>query len=164
MAVEVMTLARVLRYKKRLIETIRHLEAEIRQFNSVMVTVERDIDVRQALQNRQTLVKHLVDLKLQIQMANKGIDRQILELAETKAEITFLSQIGTAHGVQEDRFYGANENMPKYTAEIRRAEQQKMVHDLEDKIDLLQSQIDAYNAGTQIEVEIPDVASVWVAE
>jgi hypothetical protein len=153
---ERMTLSRALRYKKRVIETIRSLETDISSNNSVVVGSEREVDVRVALQKRQAWVNHLVDLKLAIQDATKPMQRLVLELAEAKSEISFWNKLDTTNGVRKDR-YGYGDPEAKVEAEIRKAERDESVKVLQEKIDSYQTKLDDFNASTLIEVKAPDL-------
>lgn len=146
-----MTLARALRYKKRVVETIRKFESDIQEANTIVEGQERDTDIKLALKQRAAWVKHLVALKLSLQKATEPIQRLVFELAECKAEISFYQRISTEHGTVKDRYGGAP---MKYESEIRKAERDKLVKELQDKIDQYQTKIDAHNA--TVEIEVPD--------
>lgn len=152
---EKMTLSRALRYKKRVVEKIRQFESDVQNSNTIVVGEGREVDVRLALQQRAAWVKHLVDLKLAIQTASQPIQRAVLDLAETKSEIAFLQRVGTQHGTQQSRYSG--EPSLKYESEIRKQERDKMITALQDRIDTLQTLIDAHNAETRIEVSVPEL-------
>lgn len=152
---EKMTLSRALRYKKRVVEKIRNLESEIQTNNSKIDGEERDCDVRLALKQRTQWTLHLIDLKLKIQEATRPVQALILELAEAKSEISFLQRIQTIHGTQPSRF--RDEHTVKYVAEIRKPELDKMVQALQNKIDSLQTRIDAHNADTTVEINTPEL-------
>jgi hypothetical protein len=146
-----MTLSRALRHKKRVIETIRKFETDIQTANSIVEGEERDIDVRLSLKQRAGWVKSLVALKLALQEATKPIQRLIFELAEAKSEISFYQKLSTEHGTVKSRYGDA---AMKYEAEIRKLERDKLVKELQDRIDQLQTKIDAHNA--TVELEVPD--------
>ena len=152
---EKMTLSRALRYKKRVIETIQKLEANIRNTNSVVEGETRDHDPTLNLKLRESWVRHLVDLKLKIQDATRPIQRLILELAEAKSEICFLNQIPTTHGTQRPRF--RDESVVIYESVIRQPEIDSAVSVLQDKIDELQTKIDLHNVETVIEISTPEL-------
>lgn len=78
--------------KKRVVESIRKIESDIQQSNSIVEGQERETDVRLSLKQRE--------------------------------------------------------------AEIRKAERDKIVKELQDKIDQYQTKIDAHNA--TVEIEVPD--------
>ena len=152
---EKMTLSRALRYKKRVIENIRNLESEVTENNSKVADTERDCDPVLALEHRRAWVEHLVDLKLTIQEATRPIQRLVLELAETKAEMSFLSRIPTNHGMHRGHY--RDEAPLMYEAAIRKQEVNKLLLDLRDRIDNLQTKIDLHNAETTIEINTPDL-------
>jgi hypothetical protein len=153
---EKMTLARALRYKKRVVETIRSLETDVQSTNSVVEGSEREVDVRMSLKRRDGWVKHLVDLKLAVQEASRPIQRLILELAETKSEIAFWSRLDTTNGVKSDR-YGYKEGETKVEAVVRKSEKDERVKALQTKIDAYQTKIDDHNASTLVEVRSPEL-------
>lgn len=148
-----MTLARALRYKKRVIENIRKLETDIQSANSIVEGEMPDTDVTLALKQRDGWVKHLVSLKLSLQKATEPIQRLVFELAETKSEIAMLQRINTTHGTVKARYGG--EPSLKYEATIRKNDRDKLVKGLQDRIDQYQTKIDAHNA--TVEIEVPDV-------
>lgn len=147
-----MTLARALRYKKRVVESIRKFENDIQASNCIVEGEERDSDIRLSLKQRSVWVEHLIGLKLALQKATQPIQRLILELAEAKSEIAFYQRLSTEHGTVKDRYGGT---AMKYESEIRKKERDKVVKELQDRIDQLQTKIDAHNATTDIEV--PDM-------
>ena len=152
---EKMTLSRALRYKKRVIENIRNLESEIQENNSKVAETERECDPELALKIRKVWVNHLIELKLKIQEATRPIQRLILELAETKTEISFVSRIPTVHGVHRAHF--RDEATLTYEAAIRKQEVNTLLTELRDRIDSLQTKIDLHNAETTITIDTPDL-------
>jgi predicted nucleic acid-binding Zn-ribbon protein len=137
------------------IEKIRTLESEIQSNNSRIEDEERDCDVRLAWKQRTQWTRHLIDLKLRIQEATRPIQTLILELAEAKSEIAFWQRVPTVHGTQRSRF--RDETTVKYVAEVRKPELDKIVADLQTKINSLQNKIDVHNAETTVEISAPDL-------
>ena len=130
---EKMTLSRALRYKKRVIEKIRKFESDVQENNSKVEGEARDVDPALSIQLRESWVKHLIDLKLKIQEATRPIQKLVLELAETKAEISFYRGISTVHRMHRPRY--RDEAAVKYEAIIRKPEVDSAVTTLQDKID-----------------------------
>tara|TARA_Y100000034_G_scaffold117749_1_gene157567 strand:+ start:16962 stop:17423 length:462 start_codon:yes stop_codon:yes gene_type:complete len=143
-----MTIAKALRYKKRVVSRISKLEADIVANNSVVEGGEREINVSAALAQRGDTVSHLITVKLAISSASAPIQRMILECAESKSQIAFLSRVPVQHGLQSDRW---QEQTTTYEAELRKAERDAKVLELEDRIDELQSQIDSFNNANHVE-------------
>jgi len=150
-----MTLARALRYKKRVVAKIAALEADIQTNNTLIEGAEREVDIRQSLKDRDALVRHLTDLKLAMTRATSAVFPMILDVAELKSKIAFLGRIPTTHGVHRDRY---GETNATYVAELRKKEVTKAVTDLQAQIDDLQAKIDAHNNKVTVEVSDPTVA------
>lgn len=150
-----LTLARALRYKKRVVAKIAALEADIQTNNTLIEGAEQEVDIRQALKDRDALVSHLTELKLAMTKATFSIFPHILEVAELKSKIAFLGRIPTTHGVHRDRY---GETNATYRAELRKKEVTNTVTQLQSQIDDLQAKIDAYNNKTTITLEDVSVA------
>jgi hypothetical protein len=144
------TLSRALRWKNRLAEKIRGVEETIRSYNS-MLDVNETVDTQALLLERESLVGLMIALKLQLQKSTMPIMEKILKLAEVKAEIAFLGGIPTTEGKQESYH---SDSMIVYKACIKREEVKSKIEKLKDQIDILQTEIDDYNASTKVEVEI----------
>lgn len=143
-----LTLGRALRYKKRVVETLRRVEADINTNNCKAAGEEREVDVRQLLGSRTLWIQHLVGLKLAIQRASMPIQQMIFELAEAKAEIVFLERLPVNHGKQRATYREESETV--YEAIIRKAERDQKTLALQRQIDQLQTAIDDFNAKTSI--------------
>ena len=94
-----------------------------------------------------TLTQELVDLKAKITIATGPIYKKIFEISELKARISHLSSLDTKSGMvqtyhseEEREFYAFMDEVGRDTA----------IEELEDKIDLLQSEIDIFNTTTTI--------------
>lgn len=147
-----MTLARGLRYIKRVKEKISKVENDIAAYNSVVEGAERELvgSITDNIARREKLVDHLIELKLAIQKATLPVMPTILRLSELKGKIAFLNRLNVVHGAVNDR-YGTGQ-VVKYVAEIRKADRDKQVADLTAQIDELQGRVDAHNANTKINV------------
>jgi hypothetical protein len=147
-----MTLARGLRYIKRVKEKISKVENDIAAYNSVVEGSERELvgSIADNIARREKLVDHLIELKLAIQKATLPVMPTILRLSELKGKIAFLNRLSVVHGNVTDR-YGTGQ-VVKYVAEIRKADRDKQVADLTAQIDELQGKVDAHNANTKINV------------
>lgn len=148
-----MTLSKALRWKKRAIEKLRKFETEVQSNNSHAEGEEPEVDVQNSLNKRREWRDHLIALKLQLAKASEPIRHKIFTLAETKAEISFLQGVPSNHGKVRSRY--REESDVTYVATIRKTELEAMIQGLQDKIDLLQTEIDAFNAETVLEVVVP---------
>ena len=146
------TLARLLKYKNRVVERLRKLERDIQTGNVILKGGERDINIRTALEGRLALEKHLIELKLTLEHANTPIKPAIHRLQELKGRITFFQSINTTHGVQDSRrtMYGEQGSV-EYEADIRKTDVDSWVTAVQEEIDALQEQIDQFNNTTKID-------------
>ena len=149
---QTMTLSRALRYKKRVLERIRSAESDVQSYNSVVDGAVREADVSERLQERSRLVDHLIELKQALQDATRPIMPLVFELAETKSDISFWQRISTVHG--KVRAHYRDEAETEYNAIIRKPQVDEQVRSLQDRIDSLQTKIDAHNADTTIEISV----------
>ena len=158
-----MNLSRGLRYKKRLVEKIRKLEQDIQSNNSYLIANVQEVNVLSLYETRQNLVVQLLSLKVALQTATQPIMKQILELAEAKAEIVFWQRVDTTFGLKKDLY--ADGPPTEYFAVYRKSWVDEKISALQDNIDSLQTSIDAYNNATFItqlengsfEIAMPDI-------
>lgn len=143
-----MTVAKALRYKKRVASKIAKLEQDIVANNSILEGGEREVDIATAIAKREDAVRHLIDVKLAISTVSAPIQRMILECAEAKSRIAFLSRVPTQNGKTTDKW---SESITNYEAELRKAEVDRKVSELEDFIDEHQTKIDAFNNSNHVE-------------
>lgn len=158
-----MNLSRALRYKKRLVEKIRKLEQDIQSNNSYLVGNIQEVNVHSLYETRQNLVIELLSLKVTLQTATQPIMKQILELAEAKAEIVFWQRVDTTFGFQKEQY--SDSPPSEYFAVYRKSWVDEKISTLQDQIDALQTSIDAYNNSNSItqlenglfEISLPDM-------
>lgn len=148
------TLARALKYKKRVQQRIGEAAKLIQAHNSALVGVTREYDVKELRAEYLRLVEHLIDLKFKIYQANDEIYADILRLAELKSQIDLLRKMETTHGIPIGGYYVRDEKPPEYEACIREAEKVKLIRVLEKQVDDMQEALDAFNNRTRIEIEL----------
>jgi len=142
-------LAKALKVKNRIAGRIAKLDADIKTYNSVAEGQER-LDVKGLFESRDTLVKHLVDLKVAINAANLPVQRLIYELAELKAKIDVFSKLNTQHGKAVEGFSGT---VVDYVAQYRKETVDREIRSLEREIDRIQDRLDGFNHETTILVD-----------
>lgn len=146
-----MTLARALKYKKRVIERINKLSEKIKTTNSYLVVNGPVAATAVLLEDRNRLVEHLMAVKLAIVTGNRPIEAKIMLIPEPKGRIAFLKGIDTKTGKE---MYGYREGSVEYAAQISQVQVDDMVAETEKWIDKTQEEIDKHNYSH--EVTIPD--------
>ena len=146
------SLAQALKEKSRLAGEITHLWQLFQNENSCLETHKRKIDVKQTLQTIDRYTAKLVELKTKISVANQGTHlRNMEQLAELKKQLNALSLVQGS----EDPEFDCKAQWIKRTAVFNEAALESMRKKLLRKIDLLQDQLDAHNAKTEIDFETP---------
>jgi hypothetical protein len=149
-----MKLSKALKEKKRLAADIARLKKLIMDKNSYVEgsNVPEKFDVRKLYEELQQKVQDLVNLKIEINHANKEIQSSIYLLSEYKAMVSFWELMNTHEGVEEGYSYGRSENTEKkYIAQIDELEKIDKIKEFKDKIDRIQDEIDQYNYTTEIQ-------------
>jgi len=153
-----MTLAKVLKYKNRLLEKLSKVSGEIRHWNSIVVGAEREKDAEALMEERKKLVENLIATKMAIFKANGPIQEDIFRLAEIKGEISLLNELSTRHGKHLPEFgyrmSGDAAQMIEYVACIRKADVDAAVERLGKQVDELQDRLDKHNHMTEVTLEV----------
>jgi hypothetical protein len=145
---QTMLLSRALRYKKILLEKIQQYEADVINNNSKPIESVREVDVNKSFTAYTNLIEYLINFKLIVQKATLPIQKQILQLSESKSYLAFLSKINTTRGK-----IPGYEQVIEYNTIYCRADIDKMKENIKIIIDTLQTEIDTHNASTLIEIE-----------
>lgn len=149
------TVARALKEKNRLSGRLAQARNLIARENSHEKKVPRGVDVRAICEEAEQLKRKLVAIKAAIAVANKDIVAKIIELEETKSEITWLNGLDTKEGVYEQNCY-RERTVEEYASEIKQAEALERMKALQKHADALQDELDEFNATARIEIEIED--------
>ena len=168
MAQKEITIAQALTYKKRLASAISKTTSDIQKYNSVTLHVKENkdgeevgteapnrngLDIQKLLDYRKQLKDEMIELKLNLWRSSDAMRKLILQLAEIKDEVTFLSQLDTKDGraANEDR-YDYEDKLKKYDAVVKKAEVDQKLLELTRQIDATQSTIDEFNHSNKIVV------------
>jgi hypothetical protein len=145
------TLAKAMKVKNRLAGRLARLTTQIQQTNSVIEGQEQP-DVLALWRQREEMVGHLLQLKTALSRATSRIQHLLLQMQEKKATITLLQSLNTRDGDSGQVHYGTTQKVI-YRAAIKQDSVNEWVEKLEQEIDALQDQVDAYNAQTKIDLD-----------
>ena len=141
-----MNLTKALKHKKKLVKQIDEMYIRFSKFNSN----QKDsvgYDPEQAYNEWVRLTNDLINLKTKIHIANAGIADKIFKLGELKSMATKLRSIDTKEGIVKDRY---SDVTIEYVAYMNLFDRDTKVKELEEQIETLQEEIEAYNALTMI--------------
>ena len=144
-----MNLAKALKQKNRLIQTINELQSEVQRSNSYREDGVRKIDTHKSMEDLAAATEKLIKLKIAIFIASTPMRENILRLGELKSRIQFLKGINTQEGYV-DNYEGKTLYSVEYDINYIKNE----VKTCESLIDELQEELDKFNHMTEIEIEI----------
>jgi hypothetical protein len=96
------------------------------------------------------MTNELIVLKTQIHKANLPVYDKIFELSELKNQVKHLKSLNCTSGKVPGGRWGESEPVVKH-AEINVVEKDKMVKELEKRIESLQDELDQWNHNTLID-------------
>jgi vacuolar-type H+-ATPase subunit D/Vma8 len=141
-----MNLTKALKHKKKLVKQIDEMYIRFSKFNSVEKG-SVGYDAGEAFENWINLTDQLVDLKTKINIANAGIVNKIFRLGELKSIASKLRNVSTQEGATKDRY---TDVVSEYTVYMNLFDKDLRIKELEEQIETLQEEIEAYNALTMI--------------
>jgi hypothetical protein len=141
-----MNLTKALKHKKKLVKQIDEMFIRFSKFNSVEKG-SVGYDSEQANDQWVELTNKLIDLKTKIHIANAGIANKIFTLGELKNMAAKIRNISTQEGTVKDRY---SDVITEYTVHMNLFAKDARVKELEEQIETLQEEIEAYNALTMI--------------
>lgn len=157
-----LTLAKVLKLRKRLAGVLTRVQHEISLYNS-HIEGQADLpDVDTLIQRREDLVAAMIKLKLVQYESNRDLMERLYLLAEKKAKLQWLQTLNTRTGVQQTHNYvdPARPIMTTIVAHIKKAQVDQQVRELEASIDVLQDEIDQYNNTKHVRLDNSVIALV----
>lgn len=143
-----MNIKQALKRKNKLVTLIAEEFSKASTYNSIEEGNARPYSATEAIQKWQEYSDELVELKSRIHRANGPMYEKIFGLSELKSQIKYLKSLNCSQGKERNRW---NENEPIIRhAEINTVERDTMVKNLEARIEMIQDELDEFNATTHI--------------
>lgn len=142
-----MNLTKALKAKKKLVKQVDEFYNRFANSNSKEQGAVSVYDAEESYVQWIEATNKLVDLKTKIQLANTPIAHKIFQLGELKSQAAKLKRVETKEGIWRDRY---SDNAITYTAWMKQLVKDEVVEKLEEKIETLQEEIEAFNALTKI--------------
>lgn len=146
-----MTVKQALKYKNKLVSKINEEFNRVSTYNTTEVDTNSPYDVETSLNNYFKLSQELIDLKTKIHVANAKVYSKIFELSELKSQVSKIKSIDCRSGKllnSYGRMLGEQPMVMKAVIDIVRRDE--MVKTIEEKIELIQEELDTHNATTNI--------------
>jgi hypothetical protein len=150
------SLAKALKIKNRLVGELASLQAVARQHNSLPIESrgEKSVSLDKVWEDIQNTSNRIVELKSKIAVATAQIAPFLVDLAETKSTISFLETLPIKEGKEDTQIgYGVNSSLKTvvWNSYIDEASKNKLVKENKNRLDSLQDKIDEFNAITKID-------------
>ena len=157
-ATKKMTIARALKEKERVARKLKSARETLGRVNSVMVGLKRPVDAKEAFEAVQRLQNRFLEIKKAIAAANAGISAQLTEMLVVRAEKEYYEKLDCKEGSSQGEWesaasYGRGYTGP-YDAYINESKRQEIVAALEQRLDDLQDEVDAFNATHMVEIVV----------
>jgi hypothetical protein len=145
-----MNIKQALKKKNKLVGLIKEEFSKAVNYNVVEEGNPRPYSATEAIGNWMKLTNDLIVLKTQIHKANLPVYDKIFELSELKSQVQMLRLLNCSSGKVSGGRWGESEPVIKH-AEINVVEKDKMVKNLELRIEQLQDELDQWNHNTLID-------------
>ena len=147
-----MNIKQALKRKNKLVKEISTELERVQRYNSVIAGMERVYDPRQAFDNYMRKSNSLIALKTAIHQANAPMYDRIFRLSELKSLISRIKSLDCNHGPVHNRGgYGTPSETIQMEAIISLIERDQLVEKLEAEIEMIQEELDRWNAITDID-------------
>lgn len=148
-----MKIAKALKLKNQLAGEITHLKGVLETQNCRPEKQPFDYDTQAVLGELKAKIVRFVKVKAAIAAANAEIYDKIFLMAEFKGLIKTLKDLDTRNGGIYD---GNNYTTPSYlfyTTQIKRAEADRQISEIQSEINRLQEELDTFNYSHSIPLE-----------
>ncbi len=142
-----MNLAKALKQKNRMAQKISGIQQEIQNENVIRVDEDGKIDVEKLMADFDLATNNLIKLKIAIFVASTPMRENILRLGELKSRIVFLRGINTREGKMALDYSDVE---VEYKATFDKVYIKAEVEKCEEKIDLIQDELDTFNHKTEV--------------
>jgi hypothetical protein len=148
-----MKLAKALKEKNRLGGEVKRLKDLIQRENSKNVKSTSKVDCAKLWADLEETVRKLINIKTAIFKANAGIYNKITTIGEYKSKVEWIKSLNTKDGVEDvPNYRGESTKTEQYVAFVKQEEVDQMIVNIQESIAMLQDDLDAYNATTEIEL------------
>ncbi|PWK28236.1 hypothetical protein LV89_01017 [Arcicella aurantiaca] len=142
-----MKIAKALKQKNKIVAELKMLRERIEEYNSVISGNPRPYDITEIQVQLMTKMQELVSLKTRLAQANTLVYSKIFELSELKGLAKFYKDLEIKDGLSKDHRYDETQN---YESELKVKQRDELVSELEARIEIIQDELDEFNALTEI--------------
>jgi len=145
-----MNIKQALKKKNKLVKDLINTFRKIDTYNMVEFENIPPYNVTQLLSDYENIMLELVELKKSIHLANQPVQEKIFLLSEYKTFAKHLNSLRCTEGVSTEYNDWSKTNMVKKYSQLTITQRDFIVQDLEDKIEIIQEELDEFNHKTKI--------------
>lgn len=154
-----MSVARALKEKERVARRLTEVRKLFGETNSRSPDIIAKADAKEVYEKMQVLQRRYLAIKKAIAAANAGISAELTEMLVVRAEIEFYKQLDCKEEDFKDEWTyvdGRARTQRRvrivYNTLIKEDERRSIVEGLEDRLDKLQDDVDAFNATHAVDI------------
>ena len=153
-----MTLAKAMKVRSRLVGRLNAVRKDIQAHNRTIVGNPIEVDVSALMDKEVVLVEKITELRTAITVANVPIWQDLIKMGELKERIVFFRGIPTNSGRSSSRssVLLRESSDTEWFVDLTKTDVDDAIIDMENEIAELQDSIDAFNAATEIQVDLPE--------
>lgn len=148
-----MNIAKALKVKNRLIGELNHRQSLIATHNVRNSVNVAKVNAHALLQESFVLRHNITTLKGAIATASAPIAVKLVELAETKSFVAWLTALPIKESKELQGSYGSPSVEVEYVSQITEEARQDLLTKSKNLINSLQDEVDEFNARTQVDWE-----------
>lgn len=152
-------LAKALKLKNKLIADRMKMWQYLKTNNSYNVVNAPKYNLNAVSTNIGLLTDSLIEIKTKIHNASSEVRNFIFDLSESKHNLVLHESLNTVDGKFTEKSYNSTEEV-EFKAFITESEKVKRSNEIVKKIEMLQDELDAFNATTKIEFQYPELLPV----
>lgn len=144
-----MNLAKALKLKNKKLSEYNKTVQKMRAYNSYDVDSKKVYNSKELMIQAEVQLYDYVALKTAIHSTSEPIRSKIFRLGELKSFLNNILSISTTEGVVKPNGYNST-SVSTYAVDITEEEKEAKVKSIQDEIEVIQDEIDTFNALTSI--------------
>lgn len=145
-----MNIKQALKRKNKLVSELTDTIRKVNTYNLVENNNQSPYNVMELLAIYENKMNQLVELKKSIHLANQPVQEKIFLLSELKSYAKYLNSLRCTEGESKEFGDWGNTNLITKNSQLSITLRDSMVSELEEKIELIQDELDEFNHKTFI--------------
>lgn len=146
-----MKLAKALKLKNKKVSEYKSTLENMANSNTIEKDSKKHYNSKELAELAEAQMEDLIALKTAIHNTSAPIREKIFRIGELKSYLTYINRLNTTEGIVKQGGYRSAEAPPLvYIVDFNESEKVAKTKIIQDQIDLLQEEMDAFNATTNL--------------